>query len=364
MRRSPFHQYHSGYDAKFIDVVGWEMPESYGSSPDEHRHVRSAAGLFDLSHLARFKVAGRGATDLLENVLTRRVSDMPDHTCRYSLICNEAGGVLDEVTVYRFSDHWALVGDAANRDRTAAHLRAAAGDTPVRVDDQTEVTAMIALQGPEAVGLVGRFIDGVTALKRSSFCIRDLLVLHVVISRGGYTGEDGVEIILPARTAALALQVLASESHQVEGSIRPCGLGARETLRLEAGLPRYGHELDEQTDPLSAGLAFAVDLDTHRDADFFGQDALRRIAERGPRRKRVGLRLDGEQAPGRGMAVCAGAQQVGRVTSGCVSPTLGYPIAMACVDAESASVDNAVTVELDPTPVAARVVALPFYQRS
>lgn len=378
MQRSPFHQYHADQGASFVDFAGWEMPIRYGSIHEEHRHVREAVGLFDVSHMGRFKISGRSALGLLERVLTRRISDMAEHTCRYSLICNEAGGVLDDVLVYRFSDHWALVVNASNRAKIGAHLQSVAGDDRVRIDDQTEVTAMVALQGPRALALVAGFSREVATLKRYAFCIKKVMFLHVVISRTGYSGEDGVEVIVPAKAAVLALKVLAGGASDGEHGVRPCGLGARDTLRLEAGMPLYGHELDEQTDPLSAGLGFAVDLDkgapggpggpgapdTPGTPGFIGQDALQGIAARGLERKRVGLRLEGKRTARQGMAVKLGGERVGQVTSGCLSPTLGYPIAMAYVSAECAEIGTAVAVELGSKAVEAQVVGLPFYKRS
>ena len=250
-------------------------------------------------------------------------------------------------------------------------MKVVAGDAAVRIDDQTEATTLVALQGPKVMELLGRFSREVPTLARFAFCIKNLLILKMTISRTGYTGEDGVEVLLPAKMASPALKVLARESPDAGDQMRvhPCGLHARNILRLEAGMPLSGHELNETVDPFAAGLQFAVNLDKDQ-ADsgppiprFVGQDALERIAAQGPERKLVGLKLDGAQAPNQGAAVSAAGQSVGQVTSGCVSPTLGCPIAMAYVETGSAEIDAAVTVELDTGAAEARIVPMPFYKR-
>ena len=370
MLQSPFHKYHVDQNASFVEVGPWQMPAAYTSPDQEHQYVRNGIGLFDLSHLGRFKVAGRHSRKLLERLLTRRVSDMPEHTCRFSLICNDHGSILDATIVYRFKDHWALVVNEAGRQKIAQHIQDATGDLAVRVEDQTELTAMVAMQGPRVMDLIGRLSREVPALKRHSFCIKNLLILQITIGRTGYTGEDGIEVILPAKTASMVLKLLASESAgNAELAIQPCGLGARETLRIEAGLPAYGHELTEQIDPFTAGLRFAVDLDKGQprpgpeELRFIGQNALERLAAGQPERKLVGLKLQGEAAASQGAAVNVAGQDIGNITSACLSPTLGCSIAMAYVKADQAEIGNAAVVEVESKPVDAQVVTLPFYKR-
>ena len=368
MLRTPFHQFHVDRGAKFVDFAGWEMPILYRGIHEEHRQVRTSGGMFDVSHMGRLKITGRHARRLLERVLTRRISDMETGACRYSLVCNPQGGVRDDVIVYRFDDHWLLVVNASNREKIVQHLQASVGDLVVKIEDQTQSTAMVAIQGPKVMDLIGRFSKEVPALKRYHFCIKNLLILKMTISRTGYTGEDGVEAILPASMAGMALKLLMKQAptEDVAGALlQPAGLGARDTLRLEAGMPLYGHELDEATDPLSAGLAFAVSL--HKDQEengekFIGQEALQKIAADGPKRKLVGLKLDSKRTARQGMAVLAGDAPAGQVTSGCVSPTLGYPIAMAYVEAAQAEPGKTLIVDLGAERVAAEVVKLPFYK--
>jgi aminomethyltransferase len=367
--QSPLHSYHQAHGARFVEFAGWQMPILYRSIHDEHRLIRSAAGWFDVSHMGRIKISGRHARKFLERILTRRISDMAPLSCRYSLICNDSGGVRDDVIVYRFENHFLLVVNACNRVKVLDHLRSQLGDLVVQIDDQTRTTAMVAVQGPRTMDLVGRLSREVPALKRYAFCIKNLLILELVISRTGYTGEDGIEIILPAAMAGTALKLLVKDpppGTDAAQATQPCGLGARDTLRLEAGMPLYGHELDETLDPLSAGLAFAVNLDKDQQENgepFLGQEALKKIAASGPTQRLVGLALEGPRTPRQGMAVFAGAEQVGRVTSGCLSPTLGYPIAMAYVRADHAEVGRTLEVGLGSQRPVARVVKLPFYHR-
>ncbi len=367
MSRTPFYQFHVEHGAKLVDFAGWQMPIMYHSIHDEHARVRRHGGLFDVSHMGRIKFAGRNARHLLERVLTRRVSDMPEGSCRYSLICNDQGGVLDDVIVYRMSSGWLVVVNACNREKILSHLRDHTGQWNVKIEDQTHSTAMVALQGPKVMEQVGRFSTEVAGLRRYHFCVKDLVMIKLIISRTGYTGEDGVEVILPGSMASGAMKLLLREApdHDVDQTIAPAGLGARDTLRMEAGMPLYGHELSESIDPISAGLGFAVSLDKDEPyGPFIGQAAIQKIADQGPTQRLVGLTLDGRRTARQGMTVHKGDKKVGRVTSGCLSPTLDTPIAMAYVDTESLDVGHTATVQLGRTQVDAQITKLPFYTRS
>jgi len=364
--RTPFEAFHESHGAHFVEFAGWRMPIRYGSIHKEHKACREGVALFDVSHMGRLKFTGRHARRLLERMLTRRVSDMEPGRCRYSLVCNEHGGVRDDVLVYRFEDHWMLVVNAANRRKILEHIEAIRGELVFTLEDITESTGMIALQGPGAMEKIGRFSTEIPTLKRYAFCVKNLLVLRMVISRTGYTGEDGVEVILDANMARKAIELMICERDQCV-EVTPAGLGARDTLRLEAGMPLYGHELEEDIDPLTAGLGFAVSLDKDEQPNsekFIGQDALKQVAARGRERKLVGLKLEGRRTARQGMDVLsAGGEKVGRITSGCLSPTLGYPIAMALVQADTCEVGDQAVVALDSAQVMAEVVGLPFYKR-
>ena len=336
MHQSPLHAIHVEHGASLVEFAGWEMPIRYGSVIEEHRRVRAVGGMFDVSHMGRVEFRGEGAEALLERVLTRRIGDMKPGRCRYALVCNEAGGVLDDVIVYRYEDRWMLVVNASNRAKILKHLEGE-GNAGVDIEDITMDTAMVAVQGPGAMGV----LEGMGLVRgemvRYSFVSGPLIDGEsVTVSRTGYTGEDGVEVVMSMEVAEMLpgfLEKVRDASPDAAEVFRPCGLAARDSLRLEAGMPLYGHELSESTNPLEAGLGFAVSLD--KPGGFIGQEALRRVAEQGPSRKLVGLRLEGKRTPRQGTAVLdATGRQVGEVTSGCLSPTLGVPIAMAYVSAE------------------------------
>ena len=365
MKQTPFYKYARDHGAKFVDFAGWEMPLSYGSILEEHHQTRNSGGLFDVSHMGRIHISGRHARKFLEHVLTRRVSDMAENTCRYALICNEQGGVKDDVLIYRFDDHWMLVVNASNRAKVMEHFAQVQGDYVVKFDDRTTSTAMLAIQGPKVMDVVGRFSKEVPTLKRYGFCIKNLMILKLIISRTGYTGENGIEIILGANMANMAMKLLLKDADAKDAVVKPAGLGARDTLRIEAAMPLYGHELDEDIDPLTAGLKFAVDLDKDEQPNtptFIGQAALKQIHADGPAQKRIGLAFEGKRSPRQGMAILCDGQPVGQVTSGCLSPTLGHPIAMAYVRSDVASSDAALTLDMGSSQLQATRTALPFYR--
>ncbi|MEM8739389.1 MAG: glycine cleavage system aminomethyltransferase GcvT [Planctomycetota bacterium] len=368
--QTPFKKFHDEHQAKLVDFAGWEMPLHYGSIIDEHQQTRAQGSIFDVSHMGRFKITGRHARRFLETVLTRKVTTMKPKTCRYALVCNERGGVRDDVIVYRYDDHWMLVVNAANRAKLLEYFAAVQADREmsIKLEDETEKTAMLAVQGPAVIEKIGQFSKEIPTLKNYSFALKNLLILKMTVSRTGYTGEDGVEVILGSNMANMAIKLLLKDKNDGV-SIKPAGLGARDSLRLEAGMPLYGHELDEDTDPFSAGLGFAVSLDKHEDTTgpeiprFIGQDALEKIAADGPPRTLVGLKIDGARTPRQGAAVTRDEQPLGTVTSGGMSPTLGHPIAMAYLAPDAASVGDTLHVAVGSTQAPATVVPLPFYQR-
>lgn len=369
LRSTPFDSFHKERGAKLVDFTGWSMPLHYGSIIAEHEQVRTSGGLFDVSHMGRLAFSGRDARAFLDRICTRQILGMADGQARYSLICNERGGCRDDVLVYKLADaRYLMVCNAANRTKLLEHFDEVRGSMVFDLKDQTEGTAMIALQGPKVMDLLSDFSNSIPALKRYRFLEKNLLVAKILISRTGYTGEDGVEVILPA---ALAKQAIGMMLKNVDldsdtAVVKPAGLGARDSLRLEAGMALYGHEITEDIDPVSAGLGFAMKL-TKGDDDaaagrFIGQDALQAIAADGPARRLVGLKLEGRRSARQDMNVMHGTTVVGTVTSGCASPTLGYCIAMAYVDSALAEPGNAVEVDLGRTTTPATVVALPFYK--
>ncbi|MFG0328680.1 MAG: glycine cleavage system aminomethyltransferase GcvT [Phycisphaerales bacterium] len=367
MRKTPFHQFHVDHGARLVDFAGWEMPIMYTSIIDEHRQVRESGGLFDVSHMGRVHFNGPDARRFLERICTRRVYDMQHGQARYSLVCNEQGGTRDDVLIYRFDDdHFMLVVNAANRTKLLDHFESHRADLKLTIEDRTEKTAMVAMQGPKVIDLIGRFSSEVPSLKNYRFTVKSLLAFKVTISRTGYTGEDGVEVILPAKLAPMAVQMMLKELGDEQDLIKPTGLGARDSLRLEAGMPLYGHEMDEETDPVSAGLMFGINLDKDEAEEgerFIGQEALKRIHAEGPAERLVGLEIEGRRTARQDMSIHSQGETAGRVTSGAMSPTLGRPIAMGYVRAELAEPGTVVQIDLGRQTVDAKVTRLPFYKR-
>lgn len=346
-----------------VDFAGWEMPLLYRGIVEEHLQTRTGGSLFDVSHMGRIHFSGKDSMVLLNKALTRNLAEMRIGQSRYSLVCNGAGGVLDDVIVSKDAKHWLVVCNAANRRKILKHVQQVRdeGGLEVRIADQTESTAMVAVQGPKVIGVVSDALSiDVRSIKRFGFENGTHMLSRFTLFRGGYTGEDGVEMIITAGTAKSMVDSLAGEMCREDSPVKPAGLGARDTLRLEAAMALYGHELTESIDPISAGLAWAVDLNK----DFIGAEPLRVIAEHGPARKLVGLELSGPRIARPASAVRSGPVFVGEVTSGTFSPTLQKSIALAYLDAGHAVLGAQVEVDLRGTLVAAKIVPLPFYKRS
>jgi aminomethyltransferase len=337
-----------------VDFAGWEMPIQYGSIIDEHQAVRTAAGLFDISHMGRLSFGGPDALDLIQQVYTNNAATMKDMQVRYGLVCNAAGGIRDDVLVYRWPYGWAMVVNASNRAKIVAWLDEHKGKRTVGIQDQTMQTCMIAVQGPQAIDLSrGMFAADVGQLGYYHAAPTQYQGQACVVSRTGYTGEDGFEVMISARMAVQLWDDLASRG------AKPCGLGARDTLRLEAAMPLYGHELSEEIDPFQAGLGWAIKLDK---GDFIGREPLLRRREDKGRRQRVGLALEGKRIAREGAAVRQGGKAVGQVTSGTFAPTLSRSIAMAYVEHGQAAVGTHCEVDIRGTPATATVAPLPFYK--
>ncbi|MCZ6837135.1 MAG: glycine cleavage system aminomethyltransferase GcvT [Planctomycetota bacterium] len=377
LKHTPFHDFHNANGAKLVDYTGWEMPLHYGSIIDEHHQVRKAGGLFDVSHMGRFRFKGKDARAFLDRVCTRQIWGMSDGQIRYSMVCNHEGGVKDDVLVYRIGEtEYLMVCNAANRMKLIEHFNEVKDEAGFvfKFEDETEATAMIAIQGPKVMELMSNFSSEVPTLKRYRFTIKNLIIAKVMISRTGYTGEDGVEIILPAKFAAKAIDMMLKnvDMDAEEPTIKPIGLGARDSLRLESGMALYGHEIDEHLDPVSAGLDFAIKYDKSEDPEkspeevgrFIGQDALQKFKSEGTPRKLVGLNLEGRRSARQGMKIYSGGgeSEVGFVTSGVNSPTLGKCIAMAYVDTGHCETGSKLQIDLGRAKADAEVIALPFYK--
>jgi aminomethyltransferase len=353
--RTPLHDWHVSHGARMVEFAGWDMPVQYTTITQEHSAVRTAAGMFDISHMGRLSFGGPDALDLIQQVFSNNAATMKDFQVRYGLVCNDSGGIRDDILVYRWPYGWAMVVNASNRDKIVAWLEQHKGPRNVQIVDQTTTTCMIAVQGPQAAVLC----EGLTAANLSELGYYHAVPTQYrgracVASRTGYTGEDGFELMVGAAQAVELWEDLAARG------ATPCGLGARDTLRLEAAMPLYGHELSEEIDPFQAGLNWAVKMDK---GDFLGRAALERRRQDPTLRRRVGLELEGKRIAREGAAVLQSGREVGRVTSGTLSLTLNRSIAMAYVDPDLTAAGTACEVDIRGNPVPARVVPLPFYRR-
>jgi aminomethyltransferase len=337
-----------------VPFGGWDMPVQYAGIAAEHKAVRTAAGLFDISHMARVSFGGPDALALLEKVFTNSVATMKDGQVRYGLVCNETGGILDDILVYRWPYGYAAVINASNREKILAWLDKQKAGLNVTIQDQTFDTTMVAVQGPKSVELVaGMFADDVTKLKYYFATPTRYRDKGCVVSRTGYTGEDGFEVMVPN-----ALGVTVWEEFVGKGAMQ-CGLGSRDTLRLEAAMPLYGHELNESIDPIQAGLAWAVKLDK---GEFIGRAALAAHDKTKP--IRVGLEVDGKRAAREGSAILTATDSpAGTVTSGSFCPWLDKSLAMGYVAPALAVPGTKLKIDVRGSTLDATVVPLPFYKR-
>ncbi len=378
VQKTPLHQFHLDNHGKMVDFAGWELPITYarpvGESglQAEHHQVRTSGGLFDVSHMGRLSITGLHAAGFLERVCTRRIRDMKNTQCRYSLVCNEQGGIKDDVIVYRLDDDdFMVVVNASNREKIVEHFNTVikAEGKKVKLEDKTLSTAMVAVQGPKVIEFIGKFSREIPTLKRYWFTVKNLLIVKLYVSRTGYTGEDGVEVILPGAMVGMAMKMIMKDVDPKDPNalIKPCGLGARDTLRMEAAMPLYGHELGEDTNALSTGLDFAIAMDKDtgdRPEPFIGLAALKAtLAAGGPPQKLAGFKLEGKRSARQGMRILINDKPAGTITSGCPSPTLGYPIAMGYLDKAHLAEGTKIEVDTGRDRIAGEVVKMPFYKK-
>lgn len=358
--RTPLYDTHVELGGRIVEFAGWLMPVAFAGIVEEHHHTRNACSVFDVSHMGRLSITGKDRERFLNRVCTRNLVDGEVGRSYYTHICKENGGVLDDVIASPFEDRWGLVCNGINREKIANWLNAHSSGFDVSIRDETISTAMLAIQGPKTMELAeqitGRDLSG---LKRYRFTTYELMGMRIIVYRSGYTGEDGLEVVLPAGAVRLLIPNLLGTKDQPHPVIKPAGLGARDTLRIEAGMPLYGHELSEDIDSLTAGQGWCVDLTQ----DFIGAQAMRKLKEQGLPRQLAGLELDGRRIARQNYTVYLGAQEVGEVTSGTLSPTLGTSIAMAFLASEHTAEGSELEVELGRTRVTASVVKLPFYKR-
>ena len=366
-RYSPLHAQHVAAGASFTDFAGWQMPVRYSSDLAEHHAVRTAAGLFDLSHMAEIVILGPEAADALDYALAGKISAVAIGQAKYSLLLGREGGIVDDLVAYRTGDdRFLIVANASNRAVVAEELRERCSLFDCQVFDESDDMALIAVQGPKAYEILSQVpgvdVPGLEDLKyywSTPGTFKPAETQHeMLVARTGYTGEDGFELYVAPDVAPLLWDAIFDTG---EGSgLVPAGLASRDTLRLEAGMPLYGHELGLDTYPSQAGLGRVVNL--KKEGDFVGRAAVEAGAPEGSR-VLVGLAAEGKRAGRAGYPVFDGDAEVGIVTSGALSPTLGYPIAMAYVDATSATDGAQLFIDVRGTRVPASVVPLPFYKR-
>jgi aminomethyltransferase len=361
LKRTPLYPLYERWGAKTVEFGGWEMPVQFTSILQEHEAVRTRAGLFDVSHMGELEVTGPDAAALVQRLATNDVGRLQPGMAMYSPVCHPHGGCVDDVLVYCFApDRYWVVVNAANTEKDYAWFREHVASEDVQVVNRSEEIALLALQGPLAAAVLQSLTDvSLDTLRYYRFTEGQVAGVKAVVSRTGYTGEDGFELYIASGDAPALWDALL-EAGAPHGVV-PCGLGARDTLRLEARLPLYGHELTDDITPLEAGLGMFVKFDK---GDFIGREALMRQKEAGVARKIIGIQVTDRGIPRAGQTVLADGQPVGRVTSGTMSPTLKVPIALALVDARYAEIGTPLQVDVRGKALSARVVKTPFYKRS
>lgn len=362
LKKTPLYGNHLKYGGRIIDFAGWALPVQFRSIIEEHHQVRRAAGLFDVSDMGELDIRGPQALDLIQYALTNDMSTLAVNQVRYSPMCNHRGGVVDDLLVYRLGeDHYFLVINAANIEKDYNWIRDLAGRFPgAKVENVSDRVAELALQGPNSEAILGKLAKTDLSAIRYYWCQQGVDVggVRCMVSRTGYTGEDGFEIFCSPEDAPGLWDTLLEVGDEM--GLWPCGLGCRDTLRFEAAMPLYGQEMDDDTTPLEAGLGKYVKFDK---GDFVGREPLLEEKRTGLRKKLVGLEMVGRGIARTGYPVLKDGEKVGYVTTGSYAPTLDRNLALAFVPPGLSEVDTAVQVEIRGRGVDARVVKTPFYRR-
>lgn len=356
LKYTPFHAYHVAAGAKLVEFAGFEMPVRYTGDVREHQAVRQGVGLFDISHMGEFRVTGTRSLEYLNYMVTNDLATAGIGQAVYTPMCRPDGSIVDDLLVYRCRDHFMLVVNASNIAKDFAWLKERC-PSGVAIEDRSDQTALLAVQGPKSEQVMrGNVPEAVLKLGYYRFAETKAFGVPAIVSRTGYTGEDGFEIYFDPSHAATVWEglVASGRSHGLE----PIGLGARDTLRLEMGFMLYGNDIDESTSPLEAGLGWTVKF---KKSDFVGKSTLAAQKEHGLLRKLVAFDLDGRRVPRHNMAIEAEGRPVGRVTSGTFSPTLERPIGMGYVESALAAKGTALEVCAGATHLPARVTSAPFY---
>ena len=358
IRVTALHPAHKNLNAQMIQFAGWEMPGRYGSTLQEHHAVRTNAGMFDVSHMGRLYVGGGDAEGLLDRALTTDVCSLQGSRARYCMACQEDGGIIDDLIVYHLRpESYLVVCNAANRGVILVTLRESVHTmSDIVIDDRTTGTAMVALQGPRALAILGTLSDFTPESLPPFNCgYKNVLSRKMLVVRTGYTGEDGVELIMDAEAALELWQAF------LDAGVTPCGLGARDSLRLEAALRLWGNEMDTTVNPFEAGLGRFVDLNKQ---EFTGKVALCRVKAEGVQKRLVGFEMVDRGIPRHDFPILEDGATIGRVTSGGYSPTLDKNIGLGYVPTSKTGKDVPLTIDIRGRQVQARVVSLPFYRRS
>lgn len=359
LKRTPLYEVHKSLGARLVDFAGWEMPVQYTGVIDEHQAVRSSCGLFDVSHMGEIEVSGAGAFDFVQTIMTNDIERVEDGQCQYTLLCYPDGGVVDDTIVYRYNkDRYLFCVNASNAGKVFEWLKKHAdGDTVV--EDLSSAYAQIALQGPKSVEVLRGLLDAdPEEIKHFHFYIGLVGGFEALVSRTGYTGEDGFEIYLDPSDAVAVWQALM-DSGKAHG-IKPIGLGARDTLRLEMGYPLYGHELSETITPIEAGLQKYVRLD---DRDFIGEEALKKQAGEGVTKALVGFQMKDPGVPRAGYEIRSGGKKAGTVASGTSSPSLKTGLGTGFVPPSLKEPGTELEIMIRERGAKAVVVRMPFYKK-
>ncbi|MGZ4159343.1 MAG: glycine cleavage system aminomethyltransferase GcvT [Neobacillus sp.] len=362
LKRTSLFNVYKEFGGKTIDFGGWELPVQFSSIKEEHEAVRTKAGLFDVSHMGEVEVKGTDSLNYLQKMMTNDVSKLKNGGAQYTAMCYENGGTVDDLLVYKLEDnHYLLVINASNIEKDYKWLEShLAGD--VRIENLSEKTAQLAIQGPLAEKVLQKLVEGSDLSEIGFFKFQQAIKLAdktALVSRTGYTGEDGFEIYCNSNDAVELWRAIL-KAGETEG-VLPCGLGARDTLRFEANLALYGQELSPEISPLEAGIGFAVKL--NKESDFIGKEVLLTQKMNGTPRKIVGIEMIDRGIPRHGYPVYKGEEQIGEVTTGTQSLTLKKNIGLALITSEFTGLDTEVEVEIRGKRLKAKVVPTPFYKR-
>ncbi|WP_040212755.1 glycine cleavage system aminomethyltransferase GcvT [Clostridium polynesiense] len=359
LKKTPLCNEYEKYGGKVIDFAGWELPVEFEGIMAEHNTVRNAAGLFDVSHMGEISVKGKDAMKLCQHLLTNDLSKLKDNQVLYTFMCNESGGVVDDLLAYRFGEEdILLVVNASNTDKDYQWIKSHMEGYDAEVLNISEEVSQLALQGPKAQEILQSLTDTDLNEIKFFYARKDVIISgkNCMISRTGYTGEDGFEIYTKPEDLSYLWETILKNYE-----VRPIGLGARDTLRFESNLPLYGNELSDEITPLEAGFGFFVKLDKE---EFIGKEALKEQKEKGLKRKIVGFEMLGRGIPRHGYKVVKDGKEIGHVTTGYLSPTLGKNIGFALVEIEHSSLDEEFEIQIRNKTSKAKIISRKFYVRN